>query len=129
MTVTTDDRAGRWRSIGSWALRILLALAFAGSGVFKLTGRPAVIDEFARVGFGQWLRYFTAVLELGGALLLVLPRTIVFGALILGGICVGAFFAQVFRLHINILHTIAFGAIFAGIAWAYRAQLISRPNR
>ena len=125
-TIADNPPARRWRSVASWTIRIVLALAFLGSGLFKLSGRPEVIDEFARVGLGQWLRYVTAALEIGGAALLVWPRTVALGALILTGICVGAFFAQLFRLHIDIVHTIVLATICASMAWAYRDQLVAR---
>lgn len=126
MTVTTinerkSDRG--WRPTALIVLRVVLALAFAASALFKLSGKPAVIDEFARVGLGQWFRYVTAALELMGAGLLLWPRTVAFGAIILGTICVGAFFAQIFRLHLDVIHTIVIGGLCALLVWAYRGQL------
>ena len=129
-TSTTREPAQRqWIRILSWVLRIGLALAFAGSGLFKLTGKPAVIDEFARVGLGQWLRYLTAALEIGGAVLLIWPRTVAFGAMTLGAICVGAFFAQVLRLHIDVIHVFVLGSLLAAVLWTHREQLGLRAPR
>ncbi|RJG40499.1 DoxX family protein [Mesorhizobium sp. DCY119] len=120
--ITSPDKAGA-RRIAFWVLRILLALAFIGAGIFKLSGNPAAIEEFAHVGLGQWFRYFTAAVEIAGAVLLLLPRTIALGALLMGTICVGAFFAQLFALQGDVFHTIVLGAIFVAIAWYYRSQL------
>ncbi len=114
----------RWFRIVSLVVRILLALAFAGSGIFKLSGHPMVVDEFARVGLGQWFRYVVALIELSGAVLLVWPTTVAFGAMTLGAVCAGAFFAQILRIHIGILHTIVLGTICAVILWIYRSQLL-----
>ena len=131
MTMSTPSESSRpqWLRIVSWILRIGLALAFAGSGLFKLSGKPAVIDEFAHVGLGQWLRYVTALLELGGAALLIWPRTVAVGATTLGAVCVGAFFAQVFRLHIGIIHVFVLGSLLAVVLWIHRGQLGLRAPR
>ena len=124
MTTTTTPAPGiNWRRIGSWALRIVLAAMFAGAGLFKLSGTPAVIDEFDHVGFGQGLRYLTAAMELIGAGLLLWPRTIAIGALVLMVVCGGAFVALLTRLHGDVVHAIVLAAVFAGIAWTHRVQL------
>ena len=122
------SRSGTWREtqighIGGWTLRILLALAFAAAGIFKLSGQPATIQEFADVGVGQWLRYATAALELLGAGLLLWPRLIAVGAAFLAAVCAGAFFAQMFRLHGDVIHTIVLGLILVAIVWFHREQL------
>ena len=82
-----------------------------------------MVDVFERVGFGQWLRYFTAVLELGGAALLLWPPTTAFGALLLTIVSVGAFLAQLLVLHEDVVHTIVMTAILGAIAWMHRNQL------
>ena len=66
-----------------WGVRILLALAFGAAGAAKLAGVPQMVQVFDAIGFGQWFRYVTGVVELGGALLLLVPATGFFGALLL----------------------------------------------
>lgn len=112
-----------WKSASFFALRAILALAFVGFAVFKFSGQPAAVDEFARVGLGQWLRYFTATCELTGALLLLWPRTIALGSLLMGVVCVGAFFAQFLFLHRDVVHPIVLTAILWGITWVHRSQI------
>jgi uncharacterized membrane protein YphA (DoxX/SURF4 family) len=85
-----------------------------------------MVAEFNQVGLGQWLRYFTAAVEIAGAVLLLWPGRTVFGALLLMFVCIGAFFAQALAIHQNIPHTIVFAAIFAAIVWAHRTQLTQR---
>lgn len=124
MTTFTARAPGlKWHRIGSWTLRIILAVMFAGAGLFKLSGTPAVIDEFDHVGFGQELRFLTATLELAGASLLLWPRTIAIGALVLMVVCGGAFVALLTRLHGDVVHAIVLAAVFTAIAWTHRAQL------
>jgi putative oxidoreductase len=116
---------GRPKAIGFWVLKILFGLAFIAAGCAKIYGPPAMVAEFDAVGLGQWFRYFTGALELIGAILLLTPRTTAFGALLLAGICGGAFFAQFFALHGDIVHTIVMAIILLAIAWTRRDQILA----
>ncbi|MGA7457021.1 MAG: DoxX family protein [Methyloceanibacter sp.] len=120
---TAHISVARLKTIGFWLLKILLAALFLFTGVAKLAGLPAVVDVFERVGFGQWFRYFTALLELGGAALLLWPSTTVFGALLLTIVSVGAFLAQLLILHEDIIHTIVMTLVLGAIVWTHRDQL------
>ena len=66
-----------------WGVRILLALAFGAAGLAKLAGVPQMVQVFEAIGFGQWFRYLTGVVEVGGALLLLVPATGFLGGLLL----------------------------------------------
>jgi len=57
-----------------------------------------VVEGFARIGLGQWLRYLTGGLELAGAIGLLIPRLAGPAALGLAGVMVGAVFAHVLAL-------------------------------
>ena len=123
MPATAHSRVARLKTIGFWLVKILLAALFIFTGGAKLAGLPAVVDVFERIGFGQWFRYFTALLELSGAALLLWPSTAAIGALVLALVSVGAFLAQLFVLHEDIIHTIVMAVILGAIAWTYRDQL------
>jgi putative oxidoreductase len=120
---TAPISVARLKTIGFWLLKILLAALFSFAGGAKLAGLAALVDVFERVGFGQWLRYFTALLELGGAALLLWPSTTAFGALVLTIVSVGAFLAQLFILHEDIIHTIVMSVVLGAIVWMHRKQL------
>ncbi|MCX4163001.1 MULTISPECIES: DoxX family protein [Paraburkholderia] len=66
-----------------WAVRLLLALAFGAAGAAKLAGAPLMIQIFEHIGFGQWFRYVTGLVEVAGAVLLLIPRTGFLGGLLL----------------------------------------------
>jgi putative oxidoreductase len=124
MSVTVSHlSAARLKTIGFWLLKLLFAALFIFTGGAKLAGLPAMVDVFERVGFGQWFRYFTAFLELVGAGLLLWPSTTAFGALLLTIVSVGAFLAQLFVLHEDIIHTIVMTVVLGAIVWTYRDQL------
>jgi putative oxidoreductase len=73
-----------------WGVQILTALAFLAAGGSKLSGAPAMVDMFEKIGFGQWFRYVTGSLEVIGALLLLLPRTAAIGGWLLAAVMIGA---------------------------------------
>jgi putative oxidoreductase len=118
----------RLKTIGFWLLKILLAAIFIFTGGAKIAALPAMVDVFERVGLGQWFRYFTALLELGGAALLLWPSTTAFGALVLTIVSVGAFLAQLLVLHEDIVHTIVMALILGAIVWTHREQLWIRRS-
>jgi uncharacterized membrane protein YphA (DoxX/SURF4 family) len=120
---TANARNARLKTIGFWLLKILLAALFFFAGGAKLVGVPAMVDVFERVGLGQWLRYVTALLELGGAALLLFPSATAFGALALAFVSVGAFVAQMLVLHEDVIHTIVMAAVLSAIVWTHRSQL------
>ena len=83
-----------------WVLQGLLALLFLCVGASKLT--PNVhfwIEQFDKIGIGQWFRYFVGSLEVICAILLLIPRTSAVAALLLAFTMVGAVVAHLFILH------------------------------
>jgi uncharacterized membrane protein YphA (DoxX/SURF4 family) len=115
--------AARLKTIGFWALKLVLAALFLFAGGAKLAGVPAMVAVFDQVGLGQWFRYFTGVLEIGGALLLLWPATTGFGAVTLLAVSIGAAVAQLFVLHEDVIHAIVLAVPLAAIAWFHRRQL------
>lgn len=103
-----------------WIGRILMAGVFVSAGVQKLSGSPMMVHEFDVIGFGQWFRYLTAAMEVGGGLLLLWPRNSFYGALTLLCVDGGAFLAQLLILHGDVIHTFVIGAILVSLAWYQR---------
>jgi putative oxidoreductase len=116
------------KTIGFWALKIVFALAFLAAAGAKLAGVPMMVHEFDVVGLGQWFRYFTAALEIAGAIMLLVPKTTFYGAITLALVCTGAFFAQWQKLHGDVIHAIVMAVILAAIAWSQRGQLPGRQS-
>ena len=75
-------------------MQALSALAFLATAAYKLSGAPAIVAEFETIGLGQWFRYLTAVLEVLGAVALLLPRSAFYGAALLATVMVGALIAH-----------------------------------
>src|SRR5512145_164047 len=60
---------GRPLNILLWCFQAFLALVFVSTAWAKLMGKPEMVALFTAVGFGQWFRYVTGILELTGAVL------------------------------------------------------------
>jgi len=80
--------------VTKWLLRIAVAVAFIGFGVEKFR-QPFWVQFFARLGFGQWFRSFTGVVEIVGGVLVLVPRLTLVGLAVLACTMVGAAIAWV----------------------------------
>ena len=109
-----------------WAFKVLVGLVFAAAGAVKIIGLPMMVAEFGVIGLGQWFRYFTGAVEIGGVILLLIPATSRFGALALLGVCVGALVAQLAVLHHDLVHVFVLMAAAGFLAWRgfVRARLV-----
>jgi len=99
-TNTLPTNSGKVRLITLWILSVLLALAFLGAGSAKLAGAAAMVQLFGKVGLGQWFRYFTGMLEVAGAIGLLISRYAFYAAILLALVMVGAIIA-----HLTVLGT------------------------
>src|SRR5262245_59877317 len=81
-----------------WAFRIPAALLFIAIGYSKFGDTSIWIKLFAAIGLGQWLRILCAVMQFGGGLMILIPRTFVFGILSCAATMVGAMLAWIFVL-------------------------------
>ena len=92
-------------------------------GLFAWAAGRGPDHVFEAVGIGQWFRYVTGLMELTGALLIVVPRTKFFGAALLSMVMVGAVLTHLFILH-NAPTAAAILLVLAGIvAWARRGAV------
>ncbi len=95
----TTIRKRNWSRVALWVIRGLLGAAFLAAGSLKLAGAPMMVAEFNRIGLGQWFRYFTAICEISGAILIVLPLLGGLGALLLVCVMSGAVLTELLVLH------------------------------
>jgi putative oxidoreductase len=87
--------SGKGRLITLGTLSGLVALAFIAAGGSKLAGASAMVEVFNKVGFGQWFRYFTGVLEVAAGIGLLISRYAFYSAVLLAIIMVSAIIAHV----------------------------------
>jgi hypothetical protein len=99
-----------------WVLQILLALLFAGGGASKLGGAPEMVEMFAAIGAGQWLRYVVGALEIAGAIGLLIPRLSGFAAVGLAILMIGATLTNLFILDVSTVVSVILLLVSALIA-------------
>src|SRR5258707_13946237 len=98
MSATSIQSVRPTRRVGAWTLQGILAAAFLAAGSAKLAGVPFMVDLFAQIGLGQWFRVTTGVVEVAGAVALLVPGLASIGALWLRFTLVGAVGTHLFLL-------------------------------
>ena len=94
-TTAMPAASGKGRFITLWTLSGIVALAFLAAGGSKLAGATAMVELFDKVGLGQWFRYVTGLLEVVGAIGLLISRYAFYAAALLAMVMVGAIIAHV----------------------------------
>lgn len=107
-----------------WLAQIALAAYFVYSG-YLLFG-DGLVGKFEEIGFGQWLRYLTGVLEIAGAIGLLIPRLCGLAALGLVGVMAGAVGTELFLVEKGgpVLPALLLVAA-AAIAWFRRDTILA----
>ena len=89
-------------TIGIWILRLLAAVILLQTLYFKFSAAPESIYIFSKLGMEPWGRIGTGILELIAGILLLIPATTLFGALLATGLMAGAIFFHVTKLGISV---------------------------
>jgi DoxX-like family len=85
-----------------WALRIIPALIMLQTLYFKFTAHPQSVKLFTILGMEPWGRIGIGVFELIAAVLLMINRTVLLGALLGVGLMCGAVFFHLTNSNIGI---------------------------
>ena len=107
----------------SIVLRSILTFAFVAAGVQKLIGSEMMVEVFTQIGFGQWFRIATGIIEVGAALLLWLPGRQAVGAALLGGTMIGAVLAHLLILGPSVVPGIILGMICSAVLFLHKDQI------
>ncbi|MBI3665106.1 MAG: DoxX family protein [Acidobacteria bacterium] len=83
------------KSLGITILSVVLALMFLGAGGSKLAGMQMHLEHFAHWGYPSWFVYVIGTVEVGGAVLLLIPAVRFYGAALLTCNMVGATFTHI----------------------------------
>lgn len=89
------------KNIFIWVLRILAAVILLQTLYFKFTAHPQSVELFTTLGMEPWGRIGTGIVELIAAVLLLVPRTTLLGAITGFGLMCGAIFFHFTKLGIN----------------------------
>jgi uncharacterized membrane protein YphA (DoxX/SURF4 family) len=113
------------RIIGAWVLQVLLAAVFLAAGGAKLAAVPMMIQIFDQIGFGQWFRIVTGVVEVVGAVALLVPGFAALGAAWLAATMFFAVLTHLFILPGSPVPAAVLLALNLLVVWLRRDQLAS----
>jgi hypothetical protein len=96
MTETNSDVAGR-HAVASkaalwagWVISVLPVLLMLFSASLKLSKVPAAVEGFGKFGYGEHLLLPLGIVEVCCALIYLIPRTAILGAILVTGYLDGA---------------------------------------
>lgn len=90
------------KSIGILLLRLIAAVIMLQTLYFKFTAHPESVHIFTKLGMEPWGRIGTGVMELIASILLLINRTVAWGALLAAGLMAGAIFFHLTKLGIYV---------------------------
>lgn len=88
------------KSILPWVLRVLAALIMLQTLFFKFTAAEESVYIFSKLGIEPWGRVGTGIGELIASILILIPATTAFGAVLGTGLMAGAIFFHLTTLGI-----------------------------
>ncbi|GAB3659013.1 DoxX family protein [Glycomyces tarimensis] len=125
VTTTAARTHRRGANIAVWVAQAVFAAFFVFAAVPKILGDTASVESFDQIGAGQWFRVVTGLVELAGAIGLVIPRLSSLAAAGLAITMVCATWVNQVPLDMPLwagVNTLVFAAAFAGIAWYRRDE-------
>ena len=115
-------------ALNDWIFRGAIALIFAVEGIDKFGDGSGWVKLFREIGFGQWFRYFTGVVEIVGGVLVLIPWTATIGLALLA--CTMASAALILAFVVGRPQDSVFsGAFLIGLAvfwWNRRSSPLDR---
>jgi uncharacterized membrane protein YphA (DoxX/SURF4 family) len=93
------------QKIISWTLRIVIAAILFQTLFFKFTGAAESVYIFSKLGLEPAGRIGTGVAELIAVILLLIPATVTYGALLSLGVISGAIMSHLTRLGIIVINS------------------------
>jgi putative oxidoreductase len=118
------------KAASEWAIRVGIAFLFFLIGVGKFSSRPGShwVVMFEQIHAGQWFRYLTGVVESSAAVLVLIPRTAIFGLALLSCtmLCASLIVACVLHEPGEATFPGFLFLVLAAISWSRRARKINR---
>ena len=100
-------------TIISWALRATAALILLQTLFFKFTGAKESVYIFSTLGLEPYGRIGSGVVELIASILLLIPATVPYGAILALGVISGAIVSHLTKLGITLPAVDDHGELFA----------------
>lgn len=120
------------RNIINWGLRLIAAVIMLQTLFFKFSAAPESVYIFSRLGMEPWGRIGTGVAELIASILILIPATTAFGAILGLAVISGALFFHLTTLGIVVqddggqlfIYALLVFASCLALACIYRRQVI-----
>jgi len=104
-------------------LRVLLTFVFVAAGGAKLFGASMMVETFDAIGWGQWFRYVTAVVEIRAAAMLWVPVLSIIGSSMhFATMICGALF-HVFAIGPSAVPALVLALLCLTLLWVDRTKL------
>ena len=107
---------------GLWVLKGVAGLAFLAAGSLKLIGVADMVAVFDAIGWGQWLRYVTGLIEVGSAVLLFGPGLQLIGAGLQAATMAAAILFHIFVLGPSFVPALVLLVVVGLIGYAHRPK-------
>ena len=91
-TAAKHYSAGIW--IVSYVFQLLAAIILLQTLYFKFTGAPESVYIFTKLDAEPWGRYLSGTMELFAGIMILIPRTVIYGAILSLGVISGALVAH-----------------------------------
>ena len=94
------------------------------TGLAKLSGDEQMIEVFAAIGIGQWLRYVTGLIEFASAIFLLIPALSGVGALLLVPTMLGAILTYLLIIDGSLALPIGLLIVVSVVAWGRKETFL-----
>jgi uncharacterized membrane protein YphA (DoxX/SURF4 family) len=122
LNATSNANPSLGLAIVLWIVQGLCAATFLFAGGSKLASSPAMVQTFDLIGFGQWFRYLTGILEIVGGIALIVPSAAPFGAILLAFVMAGAVLTHLVLIPGSPLPAFVLLLLCLFVAWGRRAR-------
>lgn len=120
-----------------WTLRLVASIILLQTLFFKFSAAPESVYIFTKVGMEPWGRIGSGIVELIASILILIPRTTAWGALLALGTISGAIFFHLTKLGIEVQGDGGLLFAYAIIVWvasailllSYKHQILKSFNR
>lgn len=108
---------GRAGNVALWAVQVVTAGWFLLAAAGKFAGAEQIVATFDALGVGDWFRYLIGVLEIAGAIALLVPRLAGLAGLAFVALMVGATLTQLIVIGGGVVMPLAGLVLSTTIAW------------
>ena len=97
-----DSEMGKGATVASWIFQLVIAAILGQTLFFKFAGAEESIYIFETLGAEPWGRIGSGLFELTAVVLVLIPRTAVYGAVLAVPLMLGAIGAHLTKLGIEV---------------------------